>query len=181
MSTRSLNKVMLIGNLTRDVDLRYTASGTPVASFGIATNRAYVDSKGKAVEAAEFINIVAWSKLAEICGNLLKKGMRVYVEGRLQTNSWEDAQTKEKKFRTEVVATEMIVLSQLAGRTEADLEAGTTNEAIPAGDFDGTTVDFDKLADSPSATENSDESKKKDKKTSSEEDIDSKGGEETPF
>ena len=112
MAARSLNKVMLIGNLTRDPELRYTSNGTAVVSFGVATNRSYTPSNSsEAVEDVEFHNIVAWAKLAELCDKLLKKGDKVYLEGRLQTRDWEDEQTGKKMYRTEIVANEMIILS----------------------------------------------------------------------
>lgn len=109
MSARSVNKVILIGNLTRDPELRYTPQGTPVASFGLATNREWtVDGVKK--EAADFHNIVAWNKLAELCDQLLSKGSKTYVEGRLQTRDWVDGDGN-KKYKTEVVIDEMIVLT----------------------------------------------------------------------
>src|SRR3990167_9884705 len=106
MSSRSLNRVQLIGNLTRDPELRYTSSRTAVATFGVATNRQYKDSSGNQVETAEFTNVVVWAKLAEICAQLMKKGMKVYVEGRLQTTKWNDKETGKEIRRTEVVAHE---------------------------------------------------------------------------
>lgn len=105
---RSLNKVILIGNLTRDVELRYTPQGAAVAAFGVATNRQWKVAD-QVKEATEFHNIVAWNKLAELCGQMLAKGSRVYVEGRLQTRDWVD-QTGAKRYRTEIVIDEMIVL-----------------------------------------------------------------------
>jgi single-strand DNA-binding protein len=108
MAARSVNKVILIGNLTRDPELRYTPQGTPVVSFGLATNREWtVDGVKK--EAADFHNIVAWNKLAELCDQLLGKGDKAYVEGRLQTRDWVDSDGN-KKYKTEVVINEMIVL-----------------------------------------------------------------------
>ena len=89
MSVRSLNKVMLIGNLTRDPNLRFTPNNTAVCSFGLATNRTWTPSDGgERQEKTEFHNVVSWSKLAEICGQILHKGDKVYVEGRLQTRDW---------------------------------------------------------------------------------------------
>ncbi len=108
MSARSVNKVILIGNLTRDPELRYTPQGTPVASFGLATNREWA-VEGVKKEAADFHNIVAWNKLAELCSQLLSKGTKVYVEGRLQTRDWVDSDGN-KRYKTEVVIDEMIVL-----------------------------------------------------------------------
>lgn len=111
MASRSLNKVLIIGNLTRDPEMRYTAKGTPVCVFGVATNRSWKDSaSGEQREEAEFLNIVAWNKLAEICYNLLAKGMLVYVEGELRTRSYENA-NGETVYRTEVVAMEMQLLN----------------------------------------------------------------------
>jgi len=138
MSTRSLNKVMLIGNLTRDVELKVTTKGTPVATFGIATNRSYTDSTGNQVESAEFTNVVAWSKLAEICEKLLKKGMKVYIEGRLSTTSWDDQATGKKLYRTEVVATDMMILSYPKSMDGENVpsDKSESTDAAPADDFD---------------------------------------------
>ena len=98
MASRSLNKVMLIGNLTREPELRYTTGGTPVVTFGLATNKSWKDQEGNLKEVAEFHNIVAWNKMAEICQQLLAKGMKVYIEGSLTTRSWEaeDGSTRYK-------------------------------------------------------------------------------------
>ncbi len=109
MSTRSLNKVMLIGNLTRDPEIRYTGSGTAVATFGLATNRSWNDSDGQRQEDAEFHRIVAWSKLAEICEQLLFKGRKVFIEGRLQTRKW-TGQDGQEREAIEIVAENMMVL-----------------------------------------------------------------------
>jgi len=111
MAARSLNKVILIGNLTRDPELRYTPQGTPVCSFGIATNREWVDNSGQKQEDVEFHNAVAWNKLAEICANLLYKGRKVYVEGRLSTRTWTGQDEVERKT-TKVVIDEMIAFGQ---------------------------------------------------------------------
>lgn len=108
-SRASLNKVLLIGNLTRDPELRYTPSGAAVCTFGIATNRFYVASDGTKKEEAEFIKIVSWNKLAELCSQLLSKGRKVYVEGRLQTRSWETPDGQNRQT-TEVVIDDMRIL-----------------------------------------------------------------------
>lgn len=110
MASRSLNKVTLIGNLGRDPELRYTNSGVPVATFSIATNEQWKDSEGNTQERTEWHNIVSWQKLAEICAEYLKKGSKVYIEGRLQTRSWDDKNTGQKRTTTEVVASDMIML-----------------------------------------------------------------------
>lgn len=114
MSARSLNKVMLIGNLTRDPELRYTPQGTAVVTFGLATNREWVDAAGQKQESVEFHRVVAWNKLAEICSQLLFKGRKVYVQGRLQTRSWQTQDGQEKQT-TEVVIDEMIAFGEGRG------------------------------------------------------------------
>ncbi len=106
---RSLNKVLLIGNLTRDPELRYTPAGTAVCSFGIATNRQWATDSGEKKEDVEFHRLVAWNKLAEICAQLLKKGRKVYIEGRLQTRNW-TGQDGSQRTTTEIVVTDMILL-----------------------------------------------------------------------
>src|SRR3972149_10792194 len=107
MSARSLNKVLLIGNLTRDPELRYTPTGTARCTFALATNREWVDASGQKQEGAEFHKIVAWTKLAEICSQLLFKGRKAYVSGRLQTRKWQ-GQGGAGRAPTEGVIDEMI-------------------------------------------------------------------------
>lgn len=107
----SLNRATIIGNLTRDPELRQTQGGQSVCSFGVATNRAWTGQDGQKQEATEFHNIVAWGKLAEICGQYLTKGRKVYVEGRLQTRDWE-GQDGVKRYRTEIVTENMIILDR---------------------------------------------------------------------
>ncbi|OGC46922.1 hypothetical protein A2713_00875 [candidate division WWE3 bacterium RIFCSPHIGHO2_01_FULL_35_17] len=152
MATRSLNKVQLIGNLTRDVELRYTAGGVAVATFGIATNRSYNDASGNAVETAEFTNLVAWSKLAEICSQLLKKGTKIYIEGRLQTSKWDDKETGKPMQRVEVIINDMIILSQPSGGASANVTStsaeGTPQATVPNSDVSsdmGQAVDLNDL------------------------------------
>ena len=114
MSARSLNKVLLIGNLTRDPEMRYTPTGTAVCTFGLATNREWVDASGQKQEGAEFHKIVAWTKLAEICSQLLFKGRKAYVSGRLQTRNWQ-GQDGAERTTTEVVIDEMIAFGEGKG------------------------------------------------------------------
>lgn len=125
-SRASLNKVLLIGNLTRDPELRYTPSGAAVCTFGLATNRTYVASDGTRREETEFMRIVSWNKLAELCSQLLTKGRKVYVEGRLQTRSWEtpDGQSRQT---TEVVIDDMRILD-----SRRDFVAGGDEETAVA-------------------------------------------------
>lgn len=99
----SLNKVLLIGNLTRDPELRYVPSGTAVATFSMAVNRAYTNQAGEKKEEVCFVRIVVWGRRAEVCGEFLSKGSPVFIEGRLQSRSWED-QSGQKRSTTEVVA-----------------------------------------------------------------------------
>ena len=107
---RGLNKVMIIGQLGRDPEMRYTPSGRPVTSFSVVTTRSWTSADGDRREETEWFNVVAWGNLAEICKQHLRKGQSVYVEGRLQTRGWDDQEGK-KHFRTELVANEMIILS----------------------------------------------------------------------
>ena len=108
---------MLIGNLTRDPEMRYTPQGTAVCTFGVATNRSWTLESGEKKEDVEFHNIVAWNKLAEICAQLLKKGRKVYVEGRLSTRSWQ-GQDGTQKQRTEVVINDMVILDKKTDNPE---------------------------------------------------------------
>ncbi len=103
----NFNKAFILGNVTRDPELRTTPSGQSVCSFGVATNRVWKNPAGEQQRATEFHNVVAWRRLAEICHQYLKKGSLVFVEGRLQTRSWQDKNSGEKRFRTEIVAETM--------------------------------------------------------------------------
>jgi len=130
MAARSLNKVMLIGNLTRDPEMRYTTSGTPVVTFGMATNKSWKDTNGEAKELAEFHNIVAWNKMAEICQQLLAKGMKIYVEGSLNTRSWE-AEDGSTRYKTEVRVEDMILLDSKGKQGAGIDEEGAPEEKAP--------------------------------------------------
>lgn len=107
----NLNRAMIIGNVTRDPESRTTTTGQNVCSFGVATNHVWKDAQGQKQEKAEFHNVVAWGKLAEICGQYLARGRKVYVEGRIQTREW-DGQDGVKRNRTEIVAENMILLDR---------------------------------------------------------------------
>lgn len=129
MAGRSLNKVLLIGNLTRDPELRYTANGTAVVTLGLATNREYLPSGAtESVDQAEFHTVVAWTKLAELCAKLLSKGDKVFIEGRLQTRDWTDQATGKKQYKTEIVANEMILLSSRRPSDGQEMAATTNDE-----------------------------------------------------
>lgn len=128
MATRSLNKVLLIGNLTRDPELRYTPQGTAVVTFGLATNRSWVTESGERREDTEFHRIVAWNKLAELCAQLLFKGRRVFVEGRLSTRRFVGADNQERQI-TEIVIDDMLILDSRRMETEGGGETYPTTEA----------------------------------------------------
>lgn len=114
----NLNKAMIIGNLTRDPEVRNTQNGATVASFAVATNLIWTDQSGQKQEKVEFHNVVAWRKLGEICGQYLRKGSKVYIEGRLQTRDWV-GQDGVKRYRTEIVADNMIMLDRAGGGNRA--------------------------------------------------------------
>ncbi len=122
----ALNRATIIGNLTRDPEMKQIPSGQTVTTFSVATNRSWKGSDGTKQEASEFHNIVAWGKLAEICGQYLNKGKKVYVEGRLQTRDWE-GQDGVKRYRTEIIIENMIMLD---GRGQAS--SGGSTFAPPA-------------------------------------------------
>ncbi|MBC7260079.1 MAG: single-stranded DNA-binding protein [Chloroflexi bacterium] len=115
--TRGLNKVLLIGNLGRDPDLKYTPSGKPITTFTLACTRNWITSNGERRDATEWFNIVAWGPLAEICKQHLVKGSRIYIDGHLRTRTWED-QSGQKQTTVEVVAKEMIMLDNRPGPVE---------------------------------------------------------------
>src|SRR5210317_1214446 len=117
--SRGLNKVMIIGHLGRDPEMRYTPSGRPVTTFSVATSRSWNTAKGERREETEWFNIVAWSSLAEICNKYLKKGQQVYIEGRLQTRRWQDDEGINHSS-VEVIAQEMIMLDGRPADTTAD-------------------------------------------------------------
>lgn len=127
---RSINKVILIGNLTRDPEMRRTPNEQYVATFGMATNREWMTKDGRKQASSEFHDIVCWGRLAEIANQFLKRGKAVYIEGYLKTRSWDDA-TGVKKFRTEIVAEDLIMLDK---RTASGLETPTKGflEELPA-------------------------------------------------
>jgi single-strand DNA-binding protein len=135
---KSVNKVILVGNLGKDPEVKFTPSGVPVAKFSLATNERFKDKGGEWQDRTEWHNIVAWQRLAEIIGEYVKKGSKIYIEGRLQTSSWEDKQSGEKKYRTEVVASDLVLLG---GRGEGgggggDFEGRSSSRGGGASSFD---------------------------------------------
>lgn len=160
----SLNRAQLVGNLTRDPEMRYTPNGQAVCSFSVATNRRWRDKDGNQQDQTEFHNIVAWGKLAEIANQYLKKGNKVYIEGRLQTRSWE-GQDGSKKNRTEIVTENMIFLSPKGASTSEDaLPEESTSEKV-----DNKPAESDNKKEKPAA---------KDEKT---DDLDEINLDEIPF
>ena len=131
-SSSSLNKVMLIGNLGADPEMRFTPSGNPVTTFRIAVNRVYNSPDGERKEETEWFSITAWGKLAETCNQYLTKGQKVYCEGRLHTRSW-DGQDGQKHYRTEVIASQVIFLDRKSATlsTEEKVEESESGEIEP--------------------------------------------------
>ena len=127
---KSVNKVILIGNLGKDPEVKVTPSGTPVAKFSLATNERYKDKNGQWQDRTEWHNLVAWQRTAEIIGEYVKKGSKIYVEGSLRTSSWDDKNTGEKKYRTEIVVNDLVLLS---GRGDGE---SASRSASGGGNFD---------------------------------------------
>jgi len=127
----NLNKAMIIGNLTRDPEQKTTPQGVPVTTFSVATNMIWNDQQGQRQEKVEYHNIVAWRKLAEICGQYLKKGSKIYIEGRLQTRDWE-GQDGVRRYRTEIVAENMIMLDRASNSSNF-----SKSEEAPLPDSEG--------------------------------------------
>lgn len=134
----NLNRAMIIGNLTKDPEMRYTPSGQPVTTITVATNRSWVDSSGQRQEQTEFHDVVAWGKLAEICSQILAKGRKAYVEGRLQTRSWE-GQDGIKRYKTEIIADNIIALDRLGGAEHKGFE-DHGSQAAPAASTPETDI-----------------------------------------
>jgi single-strand DNA-binding protein len=140
---KSVNKVILLGHLGKDPEVKYTPQGTPLARFTLATNDRYKDKAGNWQDRTEWHNVVAWQRLAEIAGEYLKKGRQVYIEGRLRTDSWEDKQSGEKKYKTEIVALDIVLLGGGgAGKGEGE---GSRNRGAASKD------DMDQRAPEPAA------------------------------
>lgn len=148
MASRSLNKVLLIGNVVRDPEIRFTAQNTAVGNFSIATNRTWNDANGQAQEETEYSRIVVWGKLAEIVGQIIQKGRKVFVEGRLRTREWE-TKDGQKRQSTEIVAENVIALDSRGG---AGMAPGADNGGPATGGDtmsldDSVTSGIDDLAD----------------------------------
>jgi single-strand DNA-binding protein len=155
----NLNKAMIIGNLTRDPEVKTTPSGTSVTSFSVATNFVWTDANGQKQEKAEYHNVVAWRKLAEIIGQYLKKGSKVYIEGRLQTRDW-TGQDGVKRYRTEIIADNMIMLDRAGAGNASAGGNWTPKPAAASASNDIPTIQQD--APAVSAESDSDEIKLED-------------------
>ena len=116
---KSVNKVILVGNVGKDPEVKYSPSGTPVAKFSMATNERFKDRSGESQDRVEWHNVVAWQRLAEIVGEYVGTGSKLYIEGKLQTSRWDDHQSGQTKYRTEVIAREIVLLgSRRNGTTD---------------------------------------------------------------
>jgi single-strand DNA-binding protein len=142
---KSVNKVILVGNVGKHPEVRYSQSGTPVANFSLATNERFKDRSGEWQDRTEWHNIVAWQRLAEIVGEYVAKGSKVYVEGKLQTASWEDRQSGERKYRTEIVARDLLLLGprENSGGAHQGPTQNENNEDQPPHAVSGEIVDED--------------------------------------
>lgn len=149
---KSVNKVILIGNLGKDPEMRYTPSGTAVAKFTLATNERFKDKDGNWQDRTEWHNLVAFTRTAEIVGEYLKKGRTVYIEGSLRTSSWDDKETNQKKYRTEIIVNDLVLLGGGQGqgggsgeegggrsRGASSNSGGGNSMNQPAPDYEGAT------------------------------------------
>jgi single-strand DNA-binding protein len=149
MAGKGINKVILLGHLGKDPELKYTPQGTPVAKFSLATSDRYKDKEGNWQDRTEWHNITAWGRTAEIAGEYLKKGRQVYIEGALRTHSWDDKQTGQKKYMTEVVLNELVLLG--GGRSEGGGDFGGSSRGASSGgnNFDQRTPEHEPAASGP--------------------------------
>ena len=162
MATRSWNRVELIGNVVRDPEMKYTTNGAAVSTFSIATNRTYTSECEKKKE-TDFHRIVAWNKLAEICNQYMKKGTKAFVSGRLQNRQWEDAQSGQTRYMTEIVLEDMLLLPSSGGATtgggnynddmQDDINAGPSDNAPAKPTTKKTEEKKDESADVPAREE----------------------------
>lgn len=120
--SKSVNKVILVGNVGKDPEVKSTPSGTALAKFTVATNERYKDKNDEWQDKTEWHNVLAWAKLAEIIGEYVKKGSQIYVEGKLQTSSWQDKTDGSTKYRTEIVANEIVLLGKQNNKTSESTE-----------------------------------------------------------
>lgn len=130
---KSVNKVILVGNVGQDPEVKYTPSGVPVARLSLATNERFKGNNDQWQDRTEWHSIVAWQRLAEIVGEYVRKGTKLYIEGKLQTTSWQDRQSGKKKYRTEIVARDLVLLgSRDNGHNEAAAAVDRDSDSEPA-------------------------------------------------
>jgi single-strand DNA-binding protein len=153
MAGKSLNRVTLIGNLGKDPEVKFTPSGTPVAKIALATNERFKDKNGEWQDRTEWHNVVLWQRLAEIAGEYLKKGGKVYIEGRLQTRSWDDKQTNQKKYMTEVVASDLILLGGRGEGGGGDFTGSSRGASSGGNNFDQRMPEAEPAGASPISDE----------------------------
>ena len=142
---KSVNKVILVGNVGKDPEVKYSPSGTPIAKFSLATNEKYKDRSDEWQERTEWHNIVAWQRLAEIIGEYVKKGAKLYIEGKLQTSSWEDRESGITKYRTEIVARDLVLLGSHengGGGEDRSNRNGDERQSVYAGSAEITDEDI---------------------------------------
>jgi len=136
-----LNKCMIIGNLGADPEMRYTANGAAVTTFNVATSRNYTNTQGERVDETEWFSVVTWNRLAETCAQYLSKGRQVYVEGRMQTRSW-DGQDGQKRYKTELVAETVKFLGNRSDQPSGGFTPGMPVGADTQGDLDPDDLPF---------------------------------------
>lgn len=142
---KSVNKVILVGNVGKDPEVKYSPSGSAIAKFSVATNERFKDRNGEWQERVEWHSIVAWRRLAEIVGEFVATGSKVYVEGKLQTSSWEDRQSGQTRYRTEIVARELVLLGSRGNGTTESQES----QPGPAARDETPTENAEDLEDIP--------------------------------
>lgn len=157
MASRSLNRVILIGNLTRDPELKYTPSGTAVCTFGVATNRSWTTSDGQTKEDVQYHRIVAWQKLAELCGKILTKGRKVYLEGRITYRNFTGKDGQQRSI-TEIVLDDFIVFSdgRKTNNNDQSLKKEENNDVVEETPAEETPAEETTTEEAPTVEENTD-------------------------
>ena len=153
MAGKSVNKVILIGNLGKDPEVKYTQGGMPVAKFSLATNERFKDKEGQWQDRTEWHNIVAFQRLAEIVGEYLKKGGKCFIEGSLRTSSWDDKETGQKKYKTEIIANDLVLLSGRGEGASTDSGGQARGAAAGGNNFDQRAPESDPAPSSPISDE----------------------------
>src|SRR6266851_5773543 len=142
---KSINKAILVGNVGKDPEIKYTPNGIPLAKFSLATNERFKDKSGEWQDRTEWHNVLAWQRLAEIVGEFVQKGSKLYIEGKLQSSTWEDRNSGEKKHRTEIVARDIVLLGSPERGSGADRHIPKEEREsvhVGAGDIDDSDIPF---------------------------------------